>query len=88
MILSEEHSLYPLHMLSLTIINFFFAGMLLKMYSCLLYNAPLLSNYITALIAAYYRITFPFFSNVTSQFFLFLRCSGTLLLLSILQAST
>ena len=56
-------------MLSLTF--FFFAGILLKIYSCFLYNAPLLSNYIIALIAAYYRITFPLFNNVTSQFFSF-----------------
>ena len=71
---------------------FFFCRHVAEMYSCLLYNAPWLSNYITALTAAYYGITFPFFSAMSphsfSFFFFFLRCSCIVFLLSVLQAST
>ena len=70
----SEHCLYPLHMLSLTF-SFFFCRHVAEMYSCLLYNAPLLSNYITALTAAYNRITFPFFHHcylTVFPFFFFL----------------
>lgn len=67
----KDHSLYPLYILSLTL---FFACVLLKVHSCLLvlWNVPLLNNQdFTVLIAASCRITFPFSSNVTPQFFLF-----------------
>lgn len=54
--------------LAYAFLDYFFCRHVAEMYSCLLYNAPLLSNHITALTAAYYRVTFPFFSNVTSVF--------------------